>query len=195
LVDNLAVSRSRGGKIARTLSRAELEDWVVRTSQRRPDGWLLLLRGRALEVCRELDVPADLPALSDDHATTLPFFEAYFSNFIEGTEFSIEEAEAIVKTGDVPKNRPEDAHDVLGTFEAVADPERALRTDGATSSPGHGRTPGQEARPAQGEAEPVRILRLRGAGPRGRNPHRRVPAAGRSAARVGAGRLRAVPHL
>jgi hypothetical protein len=71
----------------------------------------------------DLDVPANLRAIPDDHTTTLPFFEAYFSNFIEGTEFSIEEAEAMVATGDVPVSRPEDAHDVLGTFEAVADPE------------------------------------------------------------------------
>ena len=53
---------------------------------------------------------------------TLPFFEAYFSNVIEGTEFSIEEAEAIVESGAIPDERPEDAHDVLGTFEAVHDP-------------------------------------------------------------------------
>ena len=189
LVDNVAVSRGRGGRIARTLARAELEDWVVRTSQRRPGGWLLSLRARALEVCDQLgvsdrrplvddivglaadtrearagggrllaarasgheydpdrverfdelarflvaipsalDVPTDLPALPDDHTTSLPFFEAYFSNFIEGTEFSIGEAEAIVETGDVPTDRPQDAHDVLGTFEAVADAELRAAT-------------------------------------------------------------------
>jgi hypothetical protein len=184
LVDNLAVSRGRGGNLARTLSRAELEDWVVRTSQRRPEGWLLALRARAVEVCDELgfperrsrvedivgvaagtrepragaarllaaraagheydpdrvarfddlasfltvipadlDVPVGLPALSDEPETSLPFFEAYFSNFIEGTEFSVDEAEAIVTSGEIPEERPEDAHDVLGTFEAVRDPD------------------------------------------------------------------------
>ena len=184
LVDNLAVSRGRGGKVARTLSRAELEDWVVRTSQRRPGGWLLGLRSRALEICDELgvaerrplvedivgmaagtrearagagrllaaraagheydpdrvarfddlatflaaipanlDIPAGLPAIPDEPATSLPFFEAYFSNFIEGTEFSVEEAETIVASRKIPAERPEDAHDVLGTFEAVTDPD------------------------------------------------------------------------
>jgi hypothetical protein len=184
LVDNLAVSRARGAKLARTLSRSELEDWVVRTSQRRPDGWLAGLRMRAREVCEELgvperrsgvddilgvaagarsarpgagrllaaraagseydpdrvarfdelaaflaaipdqlDIPSGLPATLDEPLTSLPFFEAYFSNFIEGTEFSIDEAEAIVSSGEIPDERPEDAHDVLGTFEAVADPE------------------------------------------------------------------------
>ncbi|HUP69966.1 MAG TPA: Fic family protein [Acidimicrobiales bacterium] len=71
----------------------------------------------------DLDIPADLPAIPDEPATSLPFFEAYFSNFIEGTEFSVEAAEAIVASGEIPAERPEDAHDVLGTFEAVADPE------------------------------------------------------------------------
>ncbi len=51
----------------------------------------------------------------------LPFFEAYFSNFIEGTEFDVEEAKAIVLDGIIPHNRPEDAHDILGTFRLTSD--------------------------------------------------------------------------
>jgi uncharacterized protein YoaH (UPF0181 family) len=51
----------------------------------------------------------------------LPFFEAYFSNYIEGTEFTLDEAEGIVFRGDVPAGRPADAHDVLGTYRLVAD--------------------------------------------------------------------------
>jgi hypothetical protein len=182
LVDNLAVSRGRGGRVARTLARSELEDWLVRTSRRRPESWLLSIRARALEVCDELDVPErrplvediigfavgtrevrsgtgrllaaraagheydpdrvarfdelasfleaipsnldvppELPALEEETETSLPFFEAYFSNFIEGTEFSVDEAEAIVASGEVPDDRPSDAHDILGTFEAVRD--------------------------------------------------------------------------
>jgi len=50
---------------------------------------------------------------------TLSFFEAYFSNWIEGTEFEVEEAEAIVFERKIPRLRSEDAHDVLGTFEVV----------------------------------------------------------------------------
>jgi Fic/DOC family len=55
---------------------------------------------------------------------TLPFIEAYLSNFIEGTEFEIGEAEEIVFGDIVPEGRFEDAHDVLGTFELVNDPAR-----------------------------------------------------------------------
>jgi hypothetical protein len=65
LVDNLAVSRGRAGRPARTLSRDELEDWVVRTAQRRPDGWLATLRARALELCDELGVPDRREAVAD----------------------------------------------------------------------------------------------------------------------------------
>jgi hypothetical protein len=49
------------------------------------------------------------------------FFEAYFSNFIEGTEFAVNEAEAIIFEGKIPADRPEDAHDVLGTYQIVSD--------------------------------------------------------------------------
>jgi Fic family protein len=51
----------------------------------------------------------------------LSFFEAYFSNFIEGTEFSVEEAKEIVFNGVIPRERPDDAHDILGTYRIASD--------------------------------------------------------------------------
>lgn len=68
-------------------------------------------------------VPGDRP----DTTTTGPawdnlsFFDAYFSNYIEGTTFDVEEAEAIVFQGRIPDRRPADAHDVLGTYRFVGD--------------------------------------------------------------------------
>lgn len=56
------------------------------------------------------------------------FYEAYFSNFIEGTEFTIEEAQQIVFDGAMPLDRPKDAHDVLGTFDLVSDPTLRAKT-------------------------------------------------------------------
>ena len=53
-------------------------------------------------------------------AVNQAFFEAYFSNFIEGTEFAVEEARAVIFEGVIPANRPADAHDVLGTFRIVS---------------------------------------------------------------------------
>ncbi len=62
-----------------------------------------------------------VPDRNAEANATLAFFEAYFSNFIEGTEFSVEEAAQIVFDGVIPSERPEDAHDVLGTFRVVSD--------------------------------------------------------------------------
>jgi len=47
------------------------------------------------------------------------FFDAYFSNFIEGTEFEVKEALEIVESGTVPLDRPADGHDILGTYRIV----------------------------------------------------------------------------
>ena len=53
----------------------------------------------------------------------LPFFESYFSNFIEGTKFEVEEARAIAINGEVPDARPADAHDVQATYRVAIDPD------------------------------------------------------------------------
>lgn len=62
-----------------------------------------------------------MPERDGEANATLAFFEAYFSNFIEGTEFTVEEAAEIVFEGVIPQERPADAHDVLGTFRIVSD--------------------------------------------------------------------------
>ncbi len=64
--------------------------------------------------------PVTRPARSTD-GPALAFFEAYFSNFIEGTEFAVDEAVDLVFGGRIPAARPEDAHDVLGTWKVVSD--------------------------------------------------------------------------
>lgn len=55
------------------------------------------------------------------------FFEAYFSNFIEGTEFAVDEASDIVFKNVIPANRPADAHDVIGTFRLVSNVDEMKR--------------------------------------------------------------------
>lgn len=50
----------------------------------------------------------------------ISFFESYFSNFIEGTEFDVSEASEIIFEGKVPIDRPEDAHDIIGTYQLVS---------------------------------------------------------------------------
>jgi len=58
--------------------------------------------------------------MSQDERVNLSFFEAYFSNFIEGTEFEVDEAADIVFNNAIPAERPEDAHDVMGTFRIIS---------------------------------------------------------------------------
>ena len=58
----------------------------------------------------------------------LAFFEAYFSNFIEGTEFGVEEARRIAIEGQIPAARPQDAHDVAATYRIASDAALASRT-------------------------------------------------------------------
>ena len=84
--------------------------------------------------------------------TTLAFFDAYFSNFVEGTEFLVSEAVEIVFEGRIPQQhhavdlparatlveivfegripqqRPADAHDVNGTWRIVSDQAEMRRT-------------------------------------------------------------------
>lgn len=52
----------------------------------------------------------------------LPFYEAYFSNYIEGTKFGLDEARSVAMDGLVPRARPQDAHDVSATYRIVSDP-------------------------------------------------------------------------
>jgi len=80
----------------------------------------------ALFAALHAEVPLNRPARRE--GPTFSFYEAYFSNFIEGTEFTIEEAEAIVFEGAMPADRPRDAHEVLGTFDLVSDPALNART-------------------------------------------------------------------
>ena len=69
---------------------------------------------------------AVLPQLKDVAASGLAkrnfaFFESYFSNFVEGTKFSIEEAEGIALQNRLVEERPKDSHDIIGVFKLALD--------------------------------------------------------------------------
>ena len=57
----------------------------------------------------------------------LGFFEAYFSNYIEGTEFTVDEAAQIVFQGRIPADRPADAYDIEGTWRLASDHDEMQR--------------------------------------------------------------------
>jgi len=48
------------------------------------------------------------------------FFESYFSNYIEGTEFEVDDARRIIETKTPMPARNADSHDVLGTYYIVS---------------------------------------------------------------------------
>lgn len=177
-LENMRPSRARTGGVARTLSRAEIEDELTSIAALRGSEALNEVRDRAREVAGALGAEHEMTALDDligavmgtsdavlatdaarahgrglgfdprrlelfetlqshllqtpqprrpaqpDSLPALSFIEAYFSNWIEGTEFRLDEAEEIVFAGAVPDGRSEDAHDVLGTFELVNDPSK-----------------------------------------------------------------------
>jgi len=183
LLDNLDRAR---GSARRTLTDAELEDWVDTLVRERGEGGINRLRdqaralgpvlGRGAEFerldrvisaalttgdvgdvrserlrARAAGLPFDdkrvagfealaadlssrapdiLPAMEIDEPRRrlLPFYEAYFSNYIEGTEFTLDEAASIVFDAAVPTERPADAHDILGTYEIVSDRSEMSRT-------------------------------------------------------------------
>ncbi len=179
LLENTVLSRSRQDRVARTLGRTEVEEWLESLIDQRGEDGFRQLREQVRMLGPQLGLDAELTVLDplmgavlgtrrDVHAHSpllrarqdgqpydpqrverfkvlfdalerlapagrpvldasarryrfLPFFEAYFSNFIEGTEFALEEAREIVFDQLIPPARSADAHDILGTYRLVAD--------------------------------------------------------------------------
>lgn len=75
---------------------------------------------------------ADLPRPPITEFDNRAFWESYFSNFIEGTKFTVDEARVIVYDQDPAKSleqrRPEDAHDVRETYRLIVDPNISAET-------------------------------------------------------------------
>lgn len=67
------------------------------------------------------------PKLTAQGLQNLAFFESYFSNYIEGTEFVVEEAADIVFRNKAVPQRPADAHDIQGTYRLVSNSQEMSR--------------------------------------------------------------------
>ena len=183
VLENLQIARAHGNDEPKTLSTAELEQWLDRYLRIFGIGWLDKLRQQAEGLSasfswdREQQELNQLVAaikgetstyrpstdfmrsraqgkpydpermtlfgtlharLAAEHFLELPkpqsnelenraFWEAYFSNFIEGTKFTVEEARVIVYDPQAAKTleskRPNDAHDVRETHRLIIDPK------------------------------------------------------------------------
>jgi hypothetical protein len=66
--------------------------------------------------------------IDGDASRHAAFFDAYFSNYIEGTEFELGEAIQLVLENKLPVTRPKDAHDVIGTFRLLIDRSSLARS-------------------------------------------------------------------
>lgn len=81
---------------------------------------VLATKLRTAVLARRPAVAGNEPARSN-----FAFLEAYFSNYVEGTEFEIEEAREIALEGRIVERRPKDSHDILGVFRlALQSPGR-----------------------------------------------------------------------
>lgn len=65
------------------------------------------------------------PSENEKYKKNFAFFESYFSNFIEGTEFEIDVAANIIFQNKALAKRPEDSHDIISTFQLVADDQKS----------------------------------------------------------------------
>ncbi|QIB65342.1 Fic family protein [Kineobactrum salinum] len=121
MIGALLASRPVEGSLSSSLA--------IATARQEPYDPDRLVRFRALadylQQCNFERVPYLYNQASWRH---LSFFESYFSNYIEGTEFQISEAEKIIFEKQVVDNRPEDSHDVLAVYDIVHDYQEMLET-------------------------------------------------------------------
>jgi len=73
------------------------------------------------EYLRDLKLTKNSYTYSGSSWRNLSFFESYFTNYIEGTEFTVEEAEKIVFQKETVNGRHADSHDVLAHMDITSD--------------------------------------------------------------------------
>lgn len=82
-----------------------------------------MVEGPPPDALRTTPVPAHPDMAAQELARThAAFLESYFSNYVEGTRFSIEEAEEIALHDRIVPTRPKDSHDILGLFRLILHP-------------------------------------------------------------------------
>lgn len=69
------------------------------------------------------------PVIGDNRFLNLAFYESYFSNYIEGTEFTPEDAHDIALDERVVAGQSKEGHDIRALYTLYATPEVFLRED------------------------------------------------------------------
>jgi hypothetical protein len=77
-----------------------------------------------------------MPDRPDPHAAAgeracVSFIEAYFTNYIEGTRFSVDKARRIVFQDEEPDGRPADGRDIVQTFKQVSTMVKGMKMAGS----------------------------------------------------------------
>lgn len=110
------------GALLKTHSRGELKTKLGNlVALGMPADSERLYRFELLAMALRSSVLPNIPdgASTGDAKIHFAFLESYFSNYVEGTKFSIEEAEGIVLRNQIVASRPKDSHDILGVFNQV----------------------------------------------------------------------------
>lgn len=95
---------------------------AIATARQEPyDQNRLVLFEKMADYLNRCDFPSRPYEYSKASWRNLSFYESYFSNYIEGTEFEINEAEQIIFSKQEISNRHEDSHDILSVYHVVHD--------------------------------------------------------------------------
>jgi fido (protein-threonine AMPylation protein) len=114
IVQSLLNTSSHKGKL--------LTDIAIATSKNKPfDENRVILFKKMAEYLKKVNFLNNSYKYNKSAWRNLSFFESYFSNYIEGTKFQIDEAEDVVFQRQLVKNRHKDSHDVLAVFDVVND--------------------------------------------------------------------------
>ncbi len=109
------------------VSRLLVTHPAQRTSTAGPAGPADTRRIELFDVLAGFLASASLPHVpavesTDTAIRNFALLESYFSNYIEGTRFTVEEAIDIGINGNLPLSRPKDAHDILGVMLVAQNP-------------------------------------------------------------------------
>jgi hypothetical protein len=124
VVGALCATRPHGGIL--------MSDRAVARANREPfDAHLVNCFDALVRALGNYELPAIKTQLDRQSWRYQAFIESYFSNYIEGTRFTLSEAEEIVFGRQVDESRHADSHDILAVYDIAVDVDQMLVTPSA----------------------------------------------------------------